>query len=159
MKKALAILTVWVCLLTAGGIFGQEIPPEGVRQIQALLEEKIHRTAAQEKLESHIHWAGQAARGTINAKGIPALSNAARFLKFDRKQRSRSAQEARARVRDVNGNCARPLSVLSKPWNTQPASVARRTNVAVIVSSSDLHLIVEGPQPITLHGPGCSFDS
>jgi hypothetical protein len=80
-----------LCSLVAAGLagslssvtFGQEIQPSAIREIQAILQEKARRTPAQRKLESHLHLAGQVARGVLNARQIPALANVTKLLKFD----------------------------------------------------------------------------
>jgi hypothetical protein len=92
MKRA--ILT-GLCIVLAFGVagsftgvaFSRQIQPSGIRQIQALLEEKAHRTPAQRKLDSHLHLAGQVARGVLSTRQIPAAANAAKMLKFDARQR------------------------------------------------------------------------
>lgn len=84
-----------LCSLVAAGLavspssvmLAGQIQPSAIREIQTILQEKARRTPAQRKLESHLHLAGQVARGVLSAKQIPALANVTKLLKFDGRQR------------------------------------------------------------------------
>src|SRR5271165_4771660 len=52
------------------------IPAKALAQIQALLEEKQTRTAAQLKLDSQIHYSAKMERGEAIAPGVPRLESA-----------------------------------------------------------------------------------
>ena len=78
-----SMVAAWLAGSPSSVAFGQEIQPNAIREIQAILQEKARRTPAQRKLESHLHLAGQVARGVLNARQIPALANVTKLLKFD----------------------------------------------------------------------------
>jgi hypothetical protein len=80
-------LAIGVAVSSGSLAFSRQIQPSGIRQIQLILQEKAHQTPAQRKLETHIHLAGQVARGVLSAKQIPALANVTKLLKFDKEQR------------------------------------------------------------------------
>ncbi len=60
------------------------IPPAGVAQIQALLEEKQTRNPAQRKLDSQIHYSAKMARGEELAPGFVMLPSALAAVKSGR---------------------------------------------------------------------------
>ena len=70
-----------------GVVLAQEIQPSAVSQIQSILEEKMSRTPAQQKMDSHLHLSGQAARGTMMVAEKPWLANVSKLLEFDELQR------------------------------------------------------------------------
>jgi len=59
------------------------IRSSAVEEIKRILEEKMSRTPAQQKLESHLHHAGQLARGALHAETMPSLANANAALEFN----------------------------------------------------------------------------
>jgi hypothetical protein len=92
MKRAIlkglsSIVAIGLGASFHGIAFAQAIQPSGIREIQEILREKAGRTPAQRKLDSHLHLAGQVARGALNAQAMPYLANVAKLLKFDGKGR------------------------------------------------------------------------
>jgi len=45
--------------------FAQTLQPSAIQQIQTILQEKLARTPTQRKLDSHLHLAGELARGAV----------------------------------------------------------------------------------------------
>ena len=60
-----------------------EIRSSAVAEIQRILEEKTNRTPAQHKLDSHLHFAGQVARGAMHVETMPSLANVNSALEFN----------------------------------------------------------------------------
>ncbi|MBV9747141.1 MAG: S8 family serine peptidase, partial [Acidobacteriia bacterium] len=79
--SGIALAALLGCL--SGPAFAQTLQPNAQREIEAILQEKANRTPAQQKLDSHIHLAGQLARGALTTATIPSLANAAVGLEFD----------------------------------------------------------------------------
>jgi len=81
---AVAALAWVVC--DRGVVFaqiGQTIPPSGLQQIQAIIDEKANRSPAQQKLDSHLHLAGQVLRGAPSAAQIPSAASSFDALDFN----------------------------------------------------------------------------
>lgn len=58
------------------------IPAAAAQQIQTVLQDKSNRTTAQKKLDSHLHYAGQVARGRLSA-AVPLFANAGRHFEYN----------------------------------------------------------------------------
>ncbi len=81
---ASGILTLVVIALIGTRVANaQTIHPRAVQEIQSILQEKLNRTPAQRKLDSHLHLAGQAARGTVTSSTMPSLPNIVNVLDFN----------------------------------------------------------------------------
>ena len=74
-------IILWVFHGSPG--FAQDLQPSAIQQIQTVLQEKAGRTPAQQKLDSHVHLAGQLGRGALSAATFPALRAMAKGLAFD----------------------------------------------------------------------------
>jgi uncharacterized repeat protein (TIGR02543 family) len=61
----------------------RELSPTALKEVQAILAEKTHRTPAQRKLDSHIHFAGQVLRGAVDLSKMPSVSNSRKLLELD----------------------------------------------------------------------------
>jgi len=61
----------------------QELQPSGIREIQTILEEKFHRTPAQQKLESHLLMAGHLHRYALRTGPMPSLAHMLELMEFD----------------------------------------------------------------------------
>ena len=86
VRQSLLVVTLAVVGLIAWGngvVFAQTMHPAAIQQIQTILQEKLNLTPVQQKLDSHIHFAGQALRGAVNSSMIPSLSNMLNLLEFD----------------------------------------------------------------------------
>ena len=69
-----------------GGVaFDQPVQPAVHQRVRAVPQAKIARTPAQQKLDSHIYLAGQAARGVVNSSTLPSLPEILRLLEFGEK--------------------------------------------------------------------------
>jgi hypothetical protein len=79
----LTLSTVGLIIAESGAVFAQAIHPGAIQQVQDILQEKMSRTPAQQKLDSHVHLAAQAARGVLNSSMMPSLPRMVDTLKFD----------------------------------------------------------------------------
>jgi hypothetical protein len=77
------LAAVGLGLCGRGVVVAQTIDPVALQQIQTILHEKRTRTPAQQKLDSHLHFAGQALRGATNAAMIPSLPKMFDLLNVD----------------------------------------------------------------------------
>lgn len=69
-----------------GGVaFDQPVQPAEPQGVRAAVPGKMSRTPAQQKLDSHLYVAGQAARGLVNSSTLPSLPESLRLLEFDDK--------------------------------------------------------------------------
>lgn len=69
-----------------GGPADQQIGGQAVLQISALMEEKLSRTPAQRKLDSHLHFAVKLNRGEAIAPGVSSLASVSARVKTDDQQ-------------------------------------------------------------------------
>ena len=74
-------------LHVSGLVYAQEIQPSALRQIQTILQEKLSRTPAQRKLDSHLHLSAQLVRGVFSPATMPGIENLSKRLVFDADQR------------------------------------------------------------------------
>ena len=70
--QSLALLTLFSAICCTR-VDAQPIRPEAMRQIRALLQEKVERTPAQRKISSHLIYANKLNRGQPVARGVNAL--------------------------------------------------------------------------------------
>jgi Subtilase family/Abnormal spindle-like microcephaly-assoc'd, ASPM-SPD-2-Hydin len=82
-----SMVAAWLAVSFNRVTFARDLQPNAIRQIQAIMQEKARRTPAQRKLESHLHAAGQVARGVLSVREIPALANVNKMLVFDHARR------------------------------------------------------------------------
>jgi Subtilase family/FG-GAP-like repeat len=82
VRRSFLALVVVFC--GSGLAVAQSLQPSAIHQIQAILQEKSGLNPAQRKLDSHIHFVAQAARGALSASTVPALPNMVRYLELDR---------------------------------------------------------------------------
>ena len=78
-------LTLGLVACCGGVAFHQPVQPAVHQRVQAVPQAKISRTAAQQKLDSHIYLAGQVARGVVDSGTLPSLPEFLRLLEFDEK--------------------------------------------------------------------------
>jgi hypothetical protein len=83
----LLLLAAGLTVCSSGLALAQKIQPSGMRQIQALMQEKASRTPAQRKLDTHLLMSARLARGDRSAATLPGIQNASKHLKFDDLQR------------------------------------------------------------------------
>jgi hypothetical protein len=80
-------LTLILAVCFEDAVHAQTIQPSGLRQIQAILREKLNRTPTQRKLDTHLHLSAQLARGAISPATMPGTERASKLLEFDEQQR------------------------------------------------------------------------
>ena len=78
-----SVFTIGLVICFSSAVFAQAMQPSAVQQIQAILQEKLNRTPAQQKLDSHIHLATQAASGAVTQSTMPSLPNMVKSLEFN----------------------------------------------------------------------------
>jgi hypothetical protein len=76
-------LAVGVVAWCGGVVFVQPVRASETEQVRAITQAKMSRTAAQQKLDSHIYLAGQAARGAVDSSVAPSLPNIIKSLEFN----------------------------------------------------------------------------
>jgi hypothetical protein len=78
-----SFLALGLLLCGCGVAVAQSLQPSAIQQIRMILQEKSNLNPAQRKLDSHIHFAAQAARGALSSSTVPALPNMVKYLEFD----------------------------------------------------------------------------
>src|SRR5262245_62300296 len=79
-RSVLALaLVLWFSVIASA----QAMQASGLKQVQAILQEKMRLTPTQRKLDSHIHFTAQAASGALTVGMIPAVPNMVTMLQFE----------------------------------------------------------------------------